>query len=132
MTRSKQSSQKREKEKGKQKKRLEKEERRQERKKHSTRGLGIDAIEVAATIQENSAVVPDNLITVAPDNTDDVKIGKIVYLNEQKNYGFIRDARIKENVFFSITDLQCKVKLNDLVTFIRIKGTRGSTATAIE
>lgn len=131
MTRTKQTSKKREKEKGKQKKKKEKEQRRKDRKEHSAKGLGLDALVLPAIEPEQLIKKTQNNSESAKHATDEVKTGKVVYLNMPKNYGFIRDAQVKETLFFSTDDLEWEIRLNDLVTFTRIKSRRGGTATSI-
>lgn len=129
----KQAGNKREKEKDKKKKRKEKEQRKEERRKHSTKGLGLDALVVAAAMPAAlTEPVAEHVPAGGRDQAPEVKVGKVVFLDLPKCYGFIRDARVKENLFFSTGDLAWEIRLNDLVTFTRIKSSRGSTATAIE
>ena len=133
MARTKQTGRKREKEKDKQKKRKDKEHRKQERKKQSVKGLGLDALVAVPLITEtgagNTGGIPE---TTAPVSVTETRAGKVVYLNTHKGYGFIRDAKVKENLFFEIGDIKWELRLNDTVTFVRTKSSRGGTATSIE
>lgn len=130
MAKSKQTSNKREKEKNKLKKRKEKEQRKEDRKKLSANGTGFDPM--LSLVIEAEQLSLKRPTPAAQQQESEVKIGKVVYLNAPKHYGFIRDARVKENLFFDIDGLPWEVTINDLVTFTRTKSTRGSTATSIE
>lgn len=148
MTRSKQSGMKREREIKNQKRKKEKEERKLERKSNSNKGKGLDAM--IAYVDENghlSATPPDPL-RKKEINAEDIDIGvrkdtdpatpkymnegRISYYNEEKGYGFIKDNRTNESVFFHSGDLQVPAKLYVLVSFQKVKGPRGISAAHIK
>lgn len=132
MAQAKQTGKKREKEKDKKKKRNEKELRKQERKKNSTKGLGLDVLMASPLVPERATDrIAINLETAAREIASEIRIGKVAYLNMPKGYGFIRDAKVKETLFFGTGGLAWEIKLNDLVTFTRTKTSRGSTAVSI-
>jgi cold shock CspA family protein len=144
MSRSKQTGLKREKEKLKLKKRQEKEEKKQERKNSSNKGKGFDSM--IAYVDENghlSSTPPDpskrkeldldsiQLGAHKPDETekaDYVNNGKITFYNQEKGYGFIRDSRTGESVFFHLNALNTPVQLNDQVSFEKTSGPKGMSA----
>jgi cold shock CspA family protein len=144
MSRSKQTGQKREKEKMKLKKRQEKEEKKQERKSNSNKGKGFDSM--IAYVDENghlSSTPPDpskrkeleldsiQLGARKPDESDQadyVNSGKVTFYNQEKGYGFIRDSRTGESIFFHLNGLNMPVQLNDLVSFEKTNGPKGMSA----
>lgn len=127
MTRSKQSSQKREKEKNKKIKRTAKEKKRLERKQQAT---GKEETDVLLSF-EIQAVTATQAVPVQRADTDAERSGRVVYLNPQKNYGFIRDQEVRENLFFDLSDTGLVLKLNDAVHFKKVKGQRGNTAVGV-
>jgi cold shock CspA family protein len=131
MTRSKQSSQKREKEKTKLKKKREKEERRVQRKSESKKGMGLDAlVETSPRIQyeakKHSAEAP------APQPAATKGKGRVAFMSEAKDYGFIKDTETRGTLYFQISTLAKPVKINDLVVYSRVKGPKGMTAISVE
>jgi len=59
---------------------------------------------------------------------DAVKSGIISFFNTSKGYGFIRDLKTQENVFFHINNLTYQAKENDKVNFAVEKGPKGISA----
>ena len=57
--------------------------------------------------------------------------GRVSYYNDEKGYGFIKDSRTKESVFFHLNSTVVPIKLNDLVSFEKVKGPKGMSATDI-
>lgn len=147
MSRSKQTSQKREKEKERQKKKKDKEERKEERKKTSNKGKGFDSmIAYVDEFGRLSDTPPDPKLRTEM-KLEDIQLGakkeedtgpnnhgssgKVSHYNEEKGYGFITDSMTRESLFFHISDLNVQIKMYDTVTFVKAKGPRGSVATEI-
>jgi cold shock CspA family protein len=147
MAKPKQTGQKRDKEIKKQNRRKEKEEKRLERKNDSNKGKGFESM--IAYVDENG-----QLSSTPPDpskrkefNVEDVQLGArkeeesdqaehqnegiISFYNEEKGYGFIKDSRTKESIFFHVNGLLVPVKLNDRVSFMKAKGVKGMNAVDI-
>jgi cold shock CspA family protein len=147
MAKPKQTGQKRDKEIKKQNRRKEKEEKRLERKNDSKKGKGFESM--IAYVDENG-----QLSSTPPDPSkrqefklEDVQLGArkeedtgekihqnegiISFYNEEKGYGFIRDNRTKESIFFHVNGLLTPVKLNDQVSFVKAKGAKGINAVEI-
>jgi len=147
MSKSQETYSKKEKEKKKQQKRKEKEEKREERKANSKKGKSFE--DMIAYVDENgqlSSTPPDpnkrkviNLediqlgarIEKAPDPEDLIRKGKITLFNTEKGYGFIKDERSQESVFFHVNGLLGPVKENDRVTFETEMGQKGKIAVKV-
>lgn len=131
---------KKEREKKRAKKKKEKELKRLERKENSTGG-GLD--EMMAYVDENG-----NLVDTPPDpskrkevdassidlsQTRDVqaeeqskeKSGKVDYYNDDKGYGFIKDANSENRYFFHVNSTNGRIGSGDRVTFELEKGPKG-------
>ncbi len=140
MGRSQETFGKKEKEKKKQKKRLEKQKRKEERQANSTGG-SLD--EMIAYVDENGQIVdtPPDLtkkteieldqiaISVAKKEAEDpIRKGRVEYFDQQKRYGFIKDAENQEKYFVHVNGLIDSVKEGDKVTFELEKGLKGLIA----
>lgn len=135
---------KRDREKKKQQARKEKEEKKRERKENARDGN--DLSEMMAYLDENG-----NLTSVPPDpskrreiSLDEIQIGVpkmedrdpeerfeqgiITFFNDEKGFGFIRDARTKQSVFVHSKQLSEPVQLNDKVRYVVGKGVKGPEA----
>ena len=133
MAKSKQTFNKKEKEKNRIKKRQDKQEKKDERQANSRNGNNLD--EMLAYIDENgniSSTPPDprNRVTVKAedieigvrkqepvDEGELVRSGVVTMFNEQKGYGFIKDTQTQESVFVHINALTTQIKEHDKVTF---------------
>jgi cold shock CspA family protein len=147
MSKSKQTSLKKEKESRKRNKRKAKEEKREVRKMNSNKGKGFESM--LAYVDEFG-----NLSDTPPDPTkrkeiklEDIQLGarrpderteaeyvnkgRVSYYNEEKGYGFIKDSRTKESLFFHLNNVKTPVRQNDVVTFDITNGPKGPTATAV-
>lgn len=144
MSKSQETYSKKEKEKKKQQKRKEKDEKREERKANSKKGKSFE--DMIAYVDENgqlSSTPPDpnkrkiiNLEDIqlgarkeeAIDPLDAVRKGIITYFNEAKGYGFIKDERSQDSVFFHVNGLISQVKERDKVNFETEMGQKGMMA----
>lgn len=130
----------------KQQRKKEKEERKVERQSQAKSGSLEDML---AYIDENG-----NLSSRPPDpkrkniiNENDVIIGsrnfggveseltrkgRVIYFNELKGYGFIKDSETEESIFVHLNALNTPVKTNDVVSFQTERGLKGLTATGVK
>lgn len=147
MSKSQETYSKKEKEKKKQQKRKEKDEKREERKANSKKGKSFE--DMIAYVDENgqlSSTPPDpnkrkviNLEDIqlgarkeeAIDPADVVRKGIITYFNEAKGYGFIKDERSQDSVFFHVNGLISQVKERDKVNFETEMGQKGMMAVKV-
>jgi cold shock CspA family protein len=137
---------KKEKEKKRLKKQQEKKEKAEHRKANSSKGKQL--IDMMAYIDENGDITttPPGSIRQNEIKTVDIQIatpkqergakeqmnsGTISFYNTAKGYGFIRDAKTRENVFFHVAELNYQAKENDLVSFDTEKGPRGINAVKV-
>src|SRR5687767_3557860 len=130
MARSKQTSMKKEKESKKRDKRKRKEEKREQRKATSNKGKGFDnMIAYVDQMGRFSSTPPDPLkkiqvnleeiqlgarVHTEEEEKEFINKGRISYFNEEKGYGFIKDNKTKESIFFHLNSVLVPVKLNDL------------------
>ncbi|HEY9533979.1 MAG TPA: cold shock domain-containing protein [Mucilaginibacter sp.] len=143
MARSNETFNKKEKEKKRLKKQQEKKEKAELRKENSNKGKGLE--EMMAYIDEygnitstppvagkqNKISAEDIQIATpkyVPDPEDLFKTGVISFFNTSKGYGFIRDAKTQENVFFHINNLTYQANEKDKVSYTVEKGPKGLSA----
>ena len=144
MAKSQETYSKKEKESKKLKKRKEKEEKKLERKANNNKGKSFE--DMIAYVDENgnlSSTPPDpkkrielNLDDiqlgarkeVAVDPADLIRKGNISFFNEEKGYGFIRDEKSQESIFFHVNGLLGPVKEKDKVSFEVEMGQKGLNA----
>jgi len=146
MAKSKQTFNKREKEKQREKERRDKKEKMEERKANQVKGKSLD--DMMAYIDEDG-----NITSTPPDphkkrtfNAEDIEIGvrrhveeegdslrqgRVDFFNESKGFGFIID-QYGERIFFHINQLTEPVNENDKVTFEVERGPRGWNATGVK
>ena len=67
----------------------------------------------------------------AIDPADVVRKGIITYFNEAKGYGFIKDERSQDSVFFHVNGLVSQVKERDKVNFETEMGQKGMMAVKV-
>lgn len=132
MAKSKETFGKKEKEKQRLKKRREKDEKMEERRANSSKGKSLD--EMLAYVDENgnisdtppdrSKMVSINLediqLGAAPvrdDNEDAAHTGILESFNQEKGYGFIRDAKSKESVFVHMNNMAEPINRGEKVSF---------------
>ncbi len=137
---------KKEKEKKRFKKAQDKKEKAAERKVNSSKGKGIE--DMMAYIDENGNITSTppkflqpksidlaDVVIATPKKTEEpedmLKSGVISFFNTSKGYGFIRDDKSRENVFFHVNNLAYAAKENDKVNFTVEKGVKGFNAVNI-
>ncbi|HYG14333.1 MAG TPA: cold shock domain-containing protein [Bacteroidia bacterium] len=149
MGKSKETFNKKEKEKKKLKKRQDKELKREERQANNSKGKGLD--EMMAYVDEHG-----NLTTTPPDpskkieiNVEDIVIGArnnvdeeetvpeeragiVSYFNQEKGYGFIRDSKSRETIFVHNNNADKPLKEQDKVTFTTDQGPKGPIAVNVK
>ncbi|MFD2871742.1 cold shock domain-containing protein [Mucilaginibacter ximonensis] len=143
MAKSNETFNKKEKEKKRLKKQQEKKEKAELRKTNSDKGKGLE--DMMAYVDENgnitttppvfkkpSQVSVESIQISTPKQIDEpedaVKTGIISFYNTSKGFGFIRDSKTQENVFFHMNNLTYQAKENDKVTFTVTKGPKGLSA----
>jgi cold shock CspA family protein len=148
MAKSQETYSKKEKEIKKLKKRKEKEEKRLERKANNNKGKSFE--DMIAYVDENgqlSDTPPDPKkkkeftvddvqmgarVEAAIDPADLIRKGSITFFNDEKGYGFIRDEKSQDSVFFHINGvLTPPVKEKDKVTFEVEMGQKGMNAVKV-
>jgi len=133
MAKSKETFNKKEKEKLKQKKRQDKQQKKEDRQANARDGKNIN--DMMAYVDENG-----NLVSTPPDpkkrveiNVEDIELGArkhepeeegekirngvVTKFNDQKGYGFIKDTQTQESVFVHINALHDRIQEHDKVTF---------------
>ena len=147
MGRSNETFNKKEKEKKKFKKQQDKKAKAEDRKANSSKGKTME--DMMAYLDENgnitstppipglkkSIAAADILISAPKRDTlpdDGLERGVISYYNTTKGFGFIREAKKGEQLFFHVAQLGYPAKENDNVTFIKEKGPRGWTAINVQ
>jgi cold shock CspA family protein len=83
------------------------------------RDYSIDEIEIGVTSGKD------------PNSNEVYDEGVVTFFNEEKGYGFIRDARTKQSVFVHHKQLLAPIQLNDKVRFLIAKGMKGPEATEV-
>lgn len=143
MAKSNETFNKKEKEKKRLKKQQEKKEKAELRKTNSDKGKGLE--DMMAYVDENGNITNtppvfkktnqisvENIQIATPkqiaEPEDAVKTGIISFYNTSKGFGFIRDSKTQENVFFHMNNLTYQAKENDKVTFTVTKGPKGLSA----
>jgi cold shock CspA family protein len=144
MTKSKETSNKKDKEKKKQKKKQDKQLKKEERKSNSDKGKSFE--DMLAYVDEYG-----NITSTPPDptkkkkiiNAEDIEIGvsrkteeefttirsgTVTFFNESKGYGFIKDLQSQESIFVHVNNLSEAIKENDKVTFETEKSPKGLSA----
>lgn len=148
MAKSKETFNKKEKEKKRFKQRQEKKEKMDERKANASKGKSIE--DMMAYIDENG-----NISNTPPDpkkmkifNSEDMQIsvpkyvadeadneprkGVVSFFNTSKGFGFINDLKSGERIFIHINQLTEAISENDKVTFDVESGPRGLTAVNVK
>lgn len=68
-----------------------------------------------------------------PNEDDDpVRKGVVAFYNDSKGYGFIRDLKTRDSIFFHINNTEEDVKENNIVTFEVTNGPKGPTAIRVK
>jgi len=145
MAKSSETFNKKEKEKKRLKKQQEKKAKAEDRKANTTKGKSLE--DMMAYIDENGNITNtpptftkqkaqlSDIAIATPKRVDEpedaIKQGVISFFNTAKGFGFIRDAKSGENVFFHVNNLAYDAKENDKVTFGTEKGPKGLSATNV-
>lgn len=140
---------KREREKIRQQKKKEKEEKKQER-KSSTGENGNDLDYMMAYLDENgnlSSTPPDpkKIVEVKAEDIvigvprkedlspeDLIRNGKVTFFNDEKGFGFIKDAKTNESIFVHVNNSSVPLQEHDNVIFEVEMGQRGPVATNVK
>lgn len=147
MAKSKESFNKKEKQKLKQKKKKEKAEKKEERKANAVKGKSFD--DMIAYVDEHGRIssTPPDISRKTKVNTDDIQIsvprqakieydevrkGTVTFFNDSKGYGFIKDHDTQESIFVHLSALIDEVRENDVVSFKVEKGPKGLSATEVK
>ncbi|GAA4089850.1 cold shock domain-containing protein [Mucilaginibacter panaciglaebae] len=143
MARSNETFNKKEKEKKRLKKQQEKKEKAEVRKENSSKGKSLE--DMMAYIDENGNITStppvagrQNKISAediqiatpkyVPEPDDLIKTGVISFFNTAKGYGFIRDAKTQENIFFHVNNLNYQANEKDKVSYSVEKSPKGLSA----
>ena len=148
MGRSQETYSKKEKEKKRLQKRKDKEEKREQRKANSSKGKSFeDMIMYVDEFGQFSSTPPDpskrkemNLediqlgarIEAPVEEADKIRQGVVLNYNESKGYGFIRDLKSQESIFFHVNSLLSEVRERDKVTFETEQGKKGLNCVRIQ
>ena len=144
MSKAKQTSGKKDREKTKQSKRREKEERREERKNNSKKGQGLGSMiayvdaygQLTDTPPDNSLKKEIKLEQIQidipkqkpPDPAERVRTGVVTFFNTAKAFGFIKDDKSGESFFVHVNSIEEPITENDKVMFEIGKGHKGPAA----
>jgi cold shock CspA family protein len=145
MARSQDTFNKKENEKKRLKKRLEKEKKREAR-KASAPGGGFDSMiayvdefgnitDTPPDPTKKKKIIAENVEIGVPKREDiviTVRTGKIEFFNDQKGFGFIKEAETQEKYFVHVKGLLEEVKENDMVTFELERGMKGMNAVRVK
>jgi cold shock CspA family protein len=147
MGRSQESYNKKEVRKKKEKKRKEKEKKRLA-KKESEKSTTLD--DMIAYVDEKGMITstppdpsskedvdPDSIEVSIPKREPDDEVdldrkGKVIFFDESKGYGFIKDSETQENVFVYVNDLLGDIKKGNLVSYEMVKGKKGPAAIRVK
>jgi len=148
MAKSNETFNKKEKEKKRLKKQQDKKEKAEERRAGSIKGKSLD--DMMAYVDENGNITStppshrpqrqqvslDDISISTPKQVDEpedaLKTGVISFFNTSKGFGFIRDGRTGENVFFHVNNLTYQAKENDKVSYTTEKSPRGLSAVGVK
>lgn len=147
MAKSKETFNKKEKEKKRLKQRQEKLQKKEERKANTKKGQSLE--DMMAFIDENgnlsdtppdprnkkSFKLEDIPIGVAKQSDipeDENRTGTVTYFDESKGYGFINDQLTNERVFIHVNNLTEKINVSDKVMFKLGSGPRGLAAVDVK
>ncbi len=144
MGRSQETYSKKEKEKKKLQKRKDKQEKKEQRKANSNKGKSFE--DMIAYVDENgnfSSTPPDPTkrkeiklediqlgarIEIAPDPAEKIRNGIVTGYNDSKGYGFIRDLKSQDSIFFHVNGVLEEIREGDKVTFETEQGKKGLNA----
>ncbi|RYE26487.1 MAG: cold shock domain-containing protein [Sphingobacteriales bacterium] len=143
-----QTAAKKEKEKKKAKAKQDKAQKMLDRKDNNNKGKSLEDMMVYLDEDGNFVDTPPDMSKRKEINAADISLevsrprsedemiverkGQITYFNEGKGYGFITDAKSKENVFMHVNNLLTPVKERDHVTFETERTPRGLSAIKVK
>ncbi len=146
MAKSKETFNKKEKEKKRLKKRQDKQQRMEERKQNAGTG-GFDSMIAYVDEFGNITDTPQNPLLKKQVEADDIVIstprrsdepidaihhGKVLFFNESKGYGFIEETGTQERFFVHIHSLTDKISENDVVSFEIEQSPKGFAAVRVK
>lgn len=147
MAKSKETFNKRDKEKKRAKQKQEKAEKMQERRAGAQKGKSLEDMMAYIDEDGNLSATPPDQKKMRVFNPEDIQIsvpgrteeteeekihtGKISYFNESKGFGFINDKVTGEKVFVHVNELLEAVYENDLVSFEIQHGPKGLVAVKV-
>ena len=144
MARSQETFSKKEKEKKRLKKRQDKLKKKEERKASSSGG-GLDNMiayvdefgnitDTPPDTTKKEEVDAEEIVLGVPkkEEEDPVKQGKVEFYNDEKGYGFIKDAISQEKYFYHVNGLIDEVKEGDKVSFELERGQKGLNAVRVK
>ncbi len=135
-------------ERNRQKRKQEKLEKKEERKANSSKGKSLE--DMMAYVDENGNIsdTPPDLLKRKEINAEDIQIGVpkhvpsdeadlvrkgvVVFFNEAKGFGFIKDKETGESIFVHVNDLVDRIKENNLVSFEVQQGRKGLNAVSVK
>jgi cold shock CspA family protein len=146
MAKSQETFNKKEKEKNRLKKRQDKQQKKEER-RASAPGGGLDSM--MAYVDENGQITdtPPDLTKKKKIKAENIEIGipkreelkpmavrtgKVIYFNDQKGYGFIKEAGTEDKYFVHANGLLQPVAENDNVSFELERGMKGMNAVRVK
>jgi cold shock CspA family protein len=130
----------------KEKKRKEKEQKRLARKENKKKGnlddmiAYVDEFGMISSTPPNPGkkeeIKPQDIETSIPkkDKTeqDPVREGKVIFYDETKGYGFIKDSETQEKIFVHESNLLNEIQEGSVVRFEILPGKRGPTAVGVK
>ena len=147
MGRSQESFQKKEVRKKKEKRRKEKEQKKLARKEKSKESGPDDMIayvdeegRITSTPpdpRQKQTIKADGIEVSIPkrgkdEDPDQNRNGKLIFFNESKGIGFIKDSETQEKVFVHVSDMLDDIAENRMVSFKRVKGRKGPAAIEVK
>ena len=147
MAKSKETFNKKEKEKQRIKQRVEKQQKKDARKANAKKGGRLE--DMMAFIDENGNLsdtppdprnkksfkledIPIGVTKRTKEDEDENRTGVVTYFDESKGYGFINDQQSNERVFVHVNNLLERIKISDKVMFKLGSGPRGLAAIEVK
>lgn len=138
---------KKDREKKKQQDRKEKERKREERKANTKDGNNLDSMMAYVDEYGNISSTPpdpgkkieireEDIVIGVPRRPhveeDTIRKGTVIFFNESKGFGFIKDMETQESIFVHANGLLDQIKENNLVTFETQMGKKGLNAVEVK
>jgi cold shock CspA family protein len=148
MSKSRQSSNKKERESRKRNKKKAKEQRAEVRKANSMKGKGFDSMIAYVDEYGQLSDTPPDPTRRKEISVDQIQIGAtkrpeedastrfggqgiVTFYNDEKGFGFITDSQSKERLFFHASNVLTPVKQDDQVSFTKQMGDKGMVAVGV-